>query len=230
MTQKHMRYLTVAFVAGAGIVAGCESPTVSDLNAPSTNELAGPLTAPVTNRLISGLVNSVRANAGLGYFYFGAAFARDAYRFDPSESRFITEAYTRSPSRTSFFGASQFNGFYTSIRAGTTIIKKLNEGTPAYSAAQISAIKGFVRTMQAFEYYHVWEYHDTLGTPQQLADSSKLGAILCANSALAYISARPSWPSWRGSRRCSTPRTRTSPPPPAVASPASPSTCPAGSW
>ncbi|HET9004969.1 MAG TPA: hypothetical protein VFN39_13275 [Gemmatimonadaceae bacterium] len=187
--RYHYRYAIVAALAGATLVAACESATVPDLNAPSTTELAGPLTQASVQRLVSGLVDNVRRNAGLGYFYFGEAFARDAYRFDPSESRYIYEAYTSAPSRTSFFGASQYNGFYGTIRAGTTIIKKLKDTpTTTISAPEQAAIRGFVRTFQALEYYHVEEYHDTLGTPIQLADSSKLGPIYCPKSALAAIS------------------------------------------
>jgi hypothetical protein len=175
-------------VAAVTLVACKDEPTVPPLN--STAVTVGPLDLASLATSITGVVNSVRANAGLTYYYVGASFAHDVLRFDPSESRFISEAFTSAPSRTSFFGASQFNGEYTTIRAGRTLLYNLSV-TPdnVISPKQKQAARGFVQTMQALEYYRVEAYHDTLGTPIQVADSSKVGPILCPASTLKFISA-----------------------------------------
>ena len=176
-------------LCGAALVAAAckDNPIVGPLN--STAVVVGPLSSSQLQTALTGVVQQTRANAGLTYYYVGGVLGRDVYRFDPSESRYIYEAFTSTFSKTSFFGASQFNGEYTTIRAGNTLLSNLQQTADSVaSPQQKQAIAGLVHTLQALEYYRVEEYHDSLGTPIQSADSSKLGDILCAPAALKYIS------------------------------------------
>ncbi len=178
-------------LGGAALLGACkDTPTVPPIN--STSVVVGPIAdLAQLNVLTTGLLNSVRGNqAGLAFYYVGGAFARDVYRFDPSEGRFISAAITSAQTPASFFGASQFAGQYTTIRAGSTLLYNLSQTPDAVlSQQQKAGVRGFVHTLQALEYYQVEAYHDTSGTPIQAADSSKQGPIVCPTAALRFISA-----------------------------------------
>jgi starch-binding outer membrane protein, SusD/RagB family len=179
----------LALLGGALALGACkDNAIVGPIN--STAVTVGPLSTSALQTAITGVLQQSRANAGLTYFYVGGVLGRDVYRFDPSESRYIYEAFTTSVSNTSFFGGGQFANEYTTIRAGATLLANLDKTADSVvTTRQKQAIRGLVHTLQALDYYRVEAYHDSLGTAIQPADSSKVGAIVCAPAALAYISA-----------------------------------------
>ena len=82
-------------LAGAlGLAAGCVDNTiVTPENAPTVDALAGDLTSAGVQTLALGVLAQDRAlvRSDLTYYILTAIYARDAYRIDPNEPRYVSE-------------------------------------------------------------------------------------------------------------------------------------------
>jgi len=188
------KYIAV-LLAGA-LLAGCKDSTgVQDLNNPSLDEtLSKPLTLGGLQNLQTGYTDAQRAALGIApanYINFAEVMARDAYRVDASESRYVNEFLNGTPDPSAFSGGGNFTAFFRNIRAANTILQALPGATAEISAQQKSAESGLVRTLKAIDYYRALEYRDTLGIPYAVegALGTTLAPIVCKTKVLASISA-----------------------------------------
>ncbi|NUO38308.1 MAG: hypothetical protein HOQ17_06080 [Gemmatimonadaceae bacterium] len=161
-----MHKRTLALLVGLGIAGtACkDSTSVPDLNNISAETaLANGLTPTVLQLLATGLVNASRSELDGRYLVFTETMARDFYRLDNAENRYITELIGTAPADYSAFtGGGAFTNMYVTVRSGNTILNNLASAT-FLSPAEVSATKGFVQTMKALSYYRVLETRDTLG-------------------------------------------------------------------
>lgn len=190
------KYIAV-LLAGA-LLAGCKDATgVSDLNNPSLGEtLSQPLTRIALQNLVTGYHDAQRAALGLApanYIVFGEVMARDGYRIDASESRYVNEFLNGTPDPSAFSGGGNFTTFFRDIRAANTILQVLPTipAVEGITAQQQTAVSGMVKTMKAIDYYRALEYRDSLGIPYAVDQplGSALAPILCKTKVLANISA-----------------------------------------
>jgi len=190
------KYIAI-LVAGVALLGGCKDSTgVPDFNNPSYQDLlAKPLTAVTLQNLITGLVDQERAALGTApatYIVFPEVLARDAYRTDQSEPRYVNEFLNGTPDPGAFSGNGAYLVFTRDIRAANTLLSLIPSAAPTeLTDAQKSATRGFTRTMKALDVYHLVETRDTLGVPidvdKPLGDA--LAPIVCKPKVLGYISA-----------------------------------------
>ena len=193
--HSRMTYLmhkrTLALVAALGIAAAAckDSTSVTDLNNVSAEALSGGLTPSSTQLLVTGLLNGTRANSG-GYILFGETFARDFYRLDNAENRFITETIGGPSDFSGFVGAGLFTQFYITVRTGNTILNALPTAT-GLSTAEVAGTRGFVRTFNALALYRALEFRDSIGIAIDVNHpiDDPPAAFVCKPNALASISA-----------------------------------------
>lgn len=185
----------IALLLAGTVLAACKDSTgVPDLNNPSVDEVLGqPLTRGGLQNLATGYHDAQRAALGLApanYIVFGEVMARDAYRIDASESRYVNEFLNGTPDASAFSGGGNFTPFFRNIRAANTLLAALT----TISVGQITdpqklAVRGMVKTMKAIDYYRALEYRDSLGIP--FAVDQPLGAdlapIVCKPRVLAGI-------------------------------------------
>ncbi len=191
------KYIVATLVAGVALVGACkDNPFVPDLNNPSVAGLTGsPLSKLSLQNLITGYHDAQRASLGTApasYIVFGEELARDAYRTDASEPRYINEFLNGSPDPSAFSGGGNFTAFTRDIRAANTILQVLPSAPPSeLTDVQKSATRGMVKTLKAIDYYKGLEYRDTLGFPIELdrAVTEPLAPIVCKPKVLAFISA-----------------------------------------
>jgi hypothetical protein len=161
-----MHKRTFALLAALGIAGtACkDSTSVPDLNNVSAEtQLAGGLTPTTLQLFATGLINGSRAELDSRYIVFTETMARDFYRLDNAENRYIVELIGSVPADYSAFtGGGAFTNMYVTIRTGNTILNNLATATQL-SSAEASAVKGFVQTLKALAYYRVLETRDTLG-------------------------------------------------------------------
>ncbi len=190
------KYLAIA-IAGVALLGACKDSTaVPDFNNPSFGDLTTkPLTKIALQNEITGYHDAQRASIGIApanYIVFGEVMARDAYRTDASEARYVNEFLNGTPDPSAFSGAGNWTGFFRDIRAANTILQIIPSipATEGVTDQQKTAIKGMVRTMKAIDYYKALEYRDTLGVPIAVEPplGSALGPIVCKTKVLAYIS------------------------------------------
>jgi hypothetical protein len=185
------RYSTIALALAVAATAACkDNPVANPIDNPTADALGG-LTHSTLQLLATGVLGQERASAN-AFSYLGEPeiWARDVYRIDASEPRFVQETLGGNPDPGSFSGSGAWNGYYTSIRASNTILLALEKAPPAeFTAAEVSAIKGFFRTEKALDEWRVIEMHDSVGAPIQTDDPYAVNPIRCKPAVLAYVAA-----------------------------------------
>jgi hypothetical protein len=189
---KMKRYTTIALALATTVAAGCkDNPVSNPIDAPTVDALNGALTPTSLRQLVIGALaqdrttwNDVPSSIEAGIF------ARDVYRIDASEPRYVTETLGGNPDPGSFAGGRGFAGYYTALRAENNLLKALaSAGTSQFTAAQIAATSGFVRTMKAYEYWRLIELRDTVGVTIQTDEAAAITPIRCKEPVLAYAAA-----------------------------------------
>jgi len=186
----------IALVLAGTLLAACKDSTgVPDLNNPSVDEvLSTPLTRGALQNLVTGYHDAQRialGSAPASYIVFGEILARDAYRIDASESRYVNEFLNGTPDASAFSGGGNFTPFFRNIRAANTLLAALATSAPGQlTDAEKSATRGMVKTMKAIDYYRALEFRDSLGIPFAVDQplGAELAPILCKTRVLANIS------------------------------------------
>ncbi len=187
-----MHRRTLGLIAGVGIAAmGCkDSTSVGDLNNVSSAAIAGGLNKNLNGLLVTGQLNSTRGDLDSRYIVFSETMARDFYRLDNAENRYITETIGGPADYSGFLGGGAFSQFYVTVRAGNTILNALPTAV-GLSPAEVSATQGLVRTFNALALYRALELRDSLGIAidvnHPLEDPP--APFVCKPTALASISA-----------------------------------------
>jgi starch-binding outer membrane protein, SusD/RagB family len=99
---------------------------------------------------VTGILIASRAPVG-GWNLISGILGREAYRFDGSEPRFISELLHGPLDPGDGFGGGQWAGEYSAIRSTYQLIDVIGTAT-AYSAGDQDAVRGFAETMQAYEF------------------------------------------------------------------------------
>jgi hypothetical protein len=189
--RKIMTKRTLALVAGLALATACkDATTVPDLNNVSSSLLSTGLNRASVQLLVTGLLNQDRGNWGETYIVFTESMARDLYRIDPAENRWITQTIGGLPDPSSFVGGGLWGGYWTAIKADNNLIDNIKTATDL-SAAEQQATVGLTQTFKALAYWHVLEARDTVGLP--IAVDQPFGTppapFVCKEDALAYVSA-----------------------------------------
>lgn len=192
MHRSHLMRTAALAAAGALGVAGCNQATsVQDLNNVPSTVLNGGLTATTLQLLVTGVLGQDRANQGFATTIYAETLARDVYNIDPSESRYITELLGAPIDPSAFTGGGAYTGNFVTVRTANTVLNNLSSVSNVYSAGQLAAVRGLLRTLKAQSFYRVLELRGTNGTP--IATDQDITAtpapILCEQSALAAVSA-----------------------------------------
>lgn len=155
---------SLVLLAGLGLAAtACKDSTgVGDLNNVSSAAIEGELSRSTLQLLVTGLANSTRGDLDGRYLVFTQTMARDFYRLDNAENRYITELIGGPADNSAFTGGGAFTQFYVTIRAGNTLLSGI-PGATQLSAAEKASTTGFVQTLKALAYYRALETRDSLG-------------------------------------------------------------------
>lgn len=185
------RYSTIV-LAVAIASAGCrDNPVSNPIDAPTVDALSGGLTRTSLQQLATGVTAQDRAAYDVtSVIVIPEIYARNVYRIDASEPRWVQETLGGNPDPGSFAGGGGFAAFYTAIRSANTILIALQTPDASqFSTAEVNATRGFLRTMKALDYYRLVELRDTVGIPIQTDDPAEVTAIRCKTSVLTFIAA-----------------------------------------
>jgi hypothetical protein len=186
-----MTIRSVALLAGLALLGACkDSTSVPDLNNVSSSTIASGLNRSSVQLLTTGLLNQDRAGYSMTYIDFAETMARDSYRIDPAENRYIVELINHAADPGGFVGGGNWTNYWVSIRAANNIIDNVKSAVDLSAAEQAGTV-GLAQTIKALNYYRELEYRDSLGVP--VAVDQPLAAapapFVCKPNALAYISA-----------------------------------------
>ena len=179
---------TVALIAVLSLFGACKDSTgVPDLNNVSSSLLQSGLNRSSVQLLTTGLLRSDRGNLGI---VFPETMARDIYRIDTAEPRYITELIGGPADPGGFAGAGMWGGFYAEIRAANNLIDNVGTASDLSSAEQ-SATTGLARTIKALAYYRTLEMRDSIGIPVDVDHdiNTAPAPFVCKPNVLDYIGA-----------------------------------------
>jgi hypothetical protein len=153
------------FPACLTLIASCKAVDVTNTNNPSIDQLTGNPTAATVATAAQGLLITIR---GLTYSQGAGIMGREIYNLDPSEPRNVN-GFLVGPLEPGGFGIEfSFGAAYRGIRAGEAILTA-TEQLESLSAAQKEAIRGYVKTMQAYMFLGQALVRDELGLPIEVS-------------------------------------------------------------
>ena len=189
-----MKKSIAALASGVVLMAGCsDNPVTNPVDSPTVNQVSGALTRSALQTLVTGVLAQGRASYGsnTNYIILSEVMARDLYRIDASEQRYVTETLGGNPDPGSFAGgATSWNNSYVEQRAISSILLGLpGAASTELSASEKAATSGFLRTTKAVSLYRQIELRDTAGVVIQGSDPNAVDPIVCKTKALAYVAA-----------------------------------------
>lgn len=156
----------VALCAAMGLT-GCGSLDVPDLNNPSVETIQERPTRATVLTASTGLLLGRRVGVAVtnGYVAELGVIGREAYVFDGSEPRTVTELLGRQldPGGPAFGGNFWANP-YANIRNANVLLAALDK-VAGVSDSEKHAIRGYAKTLQALDFLVVINTRDTLGAP-----------------------------------------------------------------
>ena len=146
-----------------GIVSSCKANEIINTNNPSIDQLTGSPTPATVATAAQGLLITIRGLAGT-YAQTAGIFGREVYNLDPSEPRTVN-GYLVGPLEPGGFGIEfGFGAAFRGIRAGEAILTA-TEQLESLTATQKEAIRGYVKTMQAYLFLGQALVHEDIGLP-----------------------------------------------------------------
>lgn len=166
MMNHQTKKALVALCAAMGLT-GCGSLDVPDLNNPSVETIQDSPTRATVLTASTGLLMGRRVGVAVtnGYVAELGVIGREAYVFDGSEPRTVTELLGKDldPGGPAFGGNFWANP-YANIRNANVLLGALDK-VAGVDEAEKHAIRGYAKTIQALDFLVVINTRDSLGAP-----------------------------------------------------------------
>jgi hypothetical protein len=144
-------------------LGACKDVNVINTNNPSIDQLTGNPTPATVATAAQGMLITIRGLAGI-YAQTAGIFGREVYNLDPSEPRTVN-GFLVGPLEPGGFGIEfGFGAAFRGIRAGEAILTATGQ-LESLTPTQKEAIRGYVKTMQAYLFLGQALVHDDLGLP-----------------------------------------------------------------
>lgn len=182
---------TIALVLAAVLAAACDTD-IPDLNNPSLDDLLEAPTAAEVNSAATGLLIGARRDFPNpnGYVAMLGILGREAYNFDAADARFITEMLAAPLSAGSpAFGGNFWVNPYRNIRTAVLVLNAVDIIDPAlYSEEDRQAVRGFAKTIRAYNYLELLSTRDVIGAVIVLSlDIKTLDPLVSKTAIQDYI-------------------------------------------
>lgn len=165
MKSMSMRFLAVGLVALLSTGCGKDDLTVPDFNNPSVEDLQTNPTPAGIAAATQGLLFDTRLTVADMVQWVGA-FGREVYPMAPTGSSL--PGSVRDPwDQTLFVGTQVWGEAYQNIRNANLLLDALESSE--LTAQEQSAVRGFAKTIQAYEFLHVAVTRRRLGAPIAVA-------------------------------------------------------------
>lgn len=138
---------------------------------------------------VAGIIIAARTGA-TNWNLITGIFGREAYRFDGSEPRFISELLNGPLDPGDGFGGGQWAPEFTAIRSTNQLLSVIGTASAIPAAGQ-DAVRGFAETIQAYEFLIVLMGHseDSIPVALSLDLTAPPAPFVTNDSAFAFVSA-----------------------------------------
>jgi hypothetical protein len=188
-----------AIALALSVLGACKDSTgVPELNNLTEDVVTNGLDRSSTSLLLTGMLDRDRGSLDNRYLVLSETMARDVYRLDSAEPRWVNEILGGAPDAGGFIGGGAFTNFFNTIRTANTLIDNLPTTKRPELASQfqlsdveIKGVSGIAKTIKAQAFYRALEMRDTVGLPIDVggAVGTTLADFRCKKDVLSYISA-----------------------------------------
>lgn len=139
---------------------------VPEYNNPSIEQLASNPTPEGIKAAAVGMQIDAKSDitGRTGYVSMLGIVGRESYTLDVSDPRYVSELLIGPVTNSGAFGAGLWTTRYSDIRLGNIILHAL-DAVQGMSDADKAAVRGFVKTMQAYDFLLVINTRDVNGAP-----------------------------------------------------------------
>lgn len=162
--------------------------TVPNYNSPSIADLQNNPTNSGVLAAATGLLIGTRQDQA-AYIRLGAIPGREGYFVDPNEGRYVRQLAAGTPDASDFTGGSYWSAPYNAIRTGNLILSIADDSRLTFSASERGSIKGFVKTMQAFNYLQILNFREQIPVDVGISPEEAPAPLVSRAEAFAFISA-----------------------------------------
>lgn len=169
----------------------CEVEEFSNLNSPDLNNLLEDPSLGDIQDLIGGIQASMRVRLGT-YFDDLGVIGREFYRFASSDPRFTADLLGRQTSvldDNTFYITGPWGARYNVVKSTNIVLEAVDITTADITEAQKEAIRGFAKTIQAYELLLNLNLTYSNGIRVDVDDPENLGPFLGYDESLAAIRA-----------------------------------------
>lgn len=189
--MKKYIYKILFFASIIGTLVSCEVEEFSDLNNPEVDAFDEVLTRGDLQDLVGGILYSSRQSLGT-YFDDCGVIGREYWRFSGSDPRFTTDLLGGGNAvldNNTFYITNPWAGRYRTVKNANLILGFIDgqDLSGQFSAAEINATKGLLKTFIAYELLLNLNLTDDNGIRLDVADEENLGPFVSKSEALAGI-------------------------------------------
>lgn len=186
-----MKYIDRILIAMcfAMVFSSCDVEEFSDLNGPEVDALVEDLSRGDLQDLVGGVLYSMRLGLGT-YFDDVGVIGREYYRFSSSDPRLTADLLGRENAvldNNTFYITTPWASRYRTVKNINIILEGLDNTTADFSEAELSATRGFLKTIKAYELLLNLNLTNENGIRIDVADPDNLGPIVSKPEALSAI-------------------------------------------
>ena len=192
MMKNTLTKIFILFFLISGFQA-CDVEEFSDLNNPEVDAFRDNLTRGDLQDLVGGVLYSMRVRLGTYYDDLGV-IGREYWRFSSSDPRFTADLLGKENAvldNNTFYITNPWAARYRTVK-NVNLILEFIEGqdvSAQFSDSEISATKGFLKTVKAYELLLNLNLTYQNGIRIDVADENNLGPFLGYDAALTAIRA-----------------------------------------
>lgn len=181
------RRALLPLLAGALALGACDTElTVPNYNNPSISDLQSNPTNSGVLAATTGLLIGTRQEQA-GYVRISAVPGREGYFVDPNEGRYVRQLAAGTPDASDFTGGSYWAAPYNAIRTGNLILSIADDPRLTFSASDRASVKGFVKTMQAFNFLQILNWREQIPIAVGISPEEAPAPLVSRVEAFAYI-------------------------------------------
>lgn len=186
--MKILNKITILMMFGIFFIS-CEVEEFSDLNGPEVEALVEDLGRGDLLDLVGGVFYSTRVGLGTYYDDVGV-IGREFYRFSSSDPRLTADLLGRENAvldNNTFYITIPWGARYRTVKNVNIILNALENTTADFTAQELSATRGFLKTVKAYELLLNLNLTYENGIRLDVNDPENLGPFVSKDQALTAI-------------------------------------------
>jgi hypothetical protein len=172
------------------LLSSCNISDATDLNGPSVDAISADPSRGDVASLAAGILSDMRTRLGT-YLDDCGVVGREYWRFASSDPRFTTDLLGGGSSildNNTFYTTGPWGARYKTVKSTNILIEAAtNSASAGFSSAELSAISGFAKTIQAYELLLNLNLQFSNGIRVDVTDLDNLGPFLGYTESLSAI-------------------------------------------